>query len=52
MEFRYGWNGGNAFASKLRQLLSFGGVYVHEAVHVADAEAVDVVAGELLPLGS
>jgi hypothetical protein len=52
MELRHGRDSGNAFASKLRQLLSFGGVYVHEAIHVADAEALDAVLGKLLPLGS
>jgi len=52
MELRDGWNGGDAFAAQLRELLSLRCVYVHEAVHVADAEALDAVLGVLLPLGS
>jgi hypothetical protein len=42
----------NAVSPKLRQLLPFGCVYVDEAVHVADAESLHAVLGELLPLGS
>jgi len=42
----------NALAAQLRQLLAFCGVDIDEAVHVADAEALDVVLGVLLPLCS
>lgn len=52
MEFGYCRHSGNTLATQLRQLLSLAGVYIDKAVHVADAEALDVVAGELLPLGS
>ena len=42
----------DAFASKLRQLLAFSGVNIDEAVHIADAKALNTVLRELLPLGS
>lgn len=45
-------HGRDAFTAQLRQLLALGRVDVDEAVHVADAEALDAVAGELLPLGA
>lgn len=52
MEFGYRRHSGDALATQLRQLLSLACIHVDKAVHVADAEALDVVAGELLPLGS
>lgn len=42
---------GDAVAAQLRQLLAGGGVDVDEAVHVADAEALDAVLGGEVPLG-
>ena len=52
MELSHGRHGGDAFAAQLRQLLSVGGVDVDEAVHVADAEAVDRIGRVELPLGA
>lgn len=52
MELRDRRHGRDAIATQLRQLLPFRGVDVDEAVHVPDAEALDAVAGMLLPLRS
>jgi hypothetical protein len=52
MELRDGRYSRNAFATKLRQLLAFRGVDIDEAVHVSDAETLDVILRELLPLGT
>lgn len=40
------------FPTQLRQLLAFGRVDIDEAVHVADAQALDGVWGVELPLGA
>ena len=45
MEFGHGWHGGDALASELRKLLPFGRVYVHKAIHVANAEALNAILG-------
>lgn len=52
MELRDRRHGRDAIATQLSQLLPFRGVDVDEAVHVPDAEALDAVAGMLLPLCS
>ena len=43
-------HGRDAISAQLRELLTFGGVDIDKAVHVPNAEAVDAVAGVLLPL--
>ena len=50
MELRHRRNSRDAIPAQLRELLPFGGVEVHEAVHVADAEALHGVGGLGLPL--
>ena len=52
MELRHGRYGGDTIATQLRQLFAGSGVDVDEAVHVADAEALDGVSGTELPLGA
>lgn len=53
VELRHGRHGGDgALAAELRQLRPVRGVDVDEAVHVADAEAVDGVRGVEVPLGT
>lgn len=52
MELRDRRHGRDAVPAQLRQLLAFGCVDVDEAVHVADAEALDRVRGAQLPLGA
>jgi|TARA_R110002003_G_scaffold63_7_gene5851 hypothetical protein len=52
MEFGHRWHCSDAFASKLRQLLAFGGVNVDEAVHIANAESLYAILRILLPLCS
>lgn len=52
MELRNSRHRSDAIAAELGQLLSLGSVNVDEAVHVADAEPVDVVLRAELPLRS
>lgn len=52
MELRHGGDGGDGVAAELGQLVAAGGVDVDEAVHVADAEALDRGRGVELPLGA
>lgn len=50
MKLRHRRHSRDALAPQLSQLLSFRRVDVDEAVHVADAEALDGVRGVELPL--
>jgi hypothetical protein len=50
MKHRNSGNSRDTLSTKLRQLLPFRGVDVDEAIHVADAETLDVVARCELPL--
>lgn len=52
MKLRNGGHGRDALAAQLRHLLASPRVHVDEAVHVADAEALDAVRGLQLPLGA
>lgn len=52
MELRDRRHGRDAVPAQLRQLLAPGRVDVDEAVHVADAEALDRVRRAQLPLGA
>jgi hypothetical protein len=42
----------DTLAPQLSQLLSFRRVNINETIHIANAEALDVVLRRLLPLGS
>ena len=52
MELGHRRHSSDAIAAQLRQLLSLTSVDVDEAIHIADAETLYVVSGELLPLRS
>jgi hypothetical protein len=52
MKLRHRRHSRDAVATQLRQLLALGRVDIHEAVHVADAEALDAVLRVELPLGA
>ena len=52
MELRHRRYSCDSITAELRQLRAVSGVDIDEAVHVADAEALDVVGGEELPLGA
>jgi hypothetical protein len=52
MEFGHRRHRRNALPTELRQLLAFSSVDIDEAIHIADAEALNAVLGKLLPLGS
>lgn len=52
MELRNSRHSSDAITPELGQLLPLGGVDIDEAVHVADAEPVDVVPRVELPLRS
>lgn len=50
MELRHRRNSSNTITSELSQLLSIAGIYVYEAIHISNDEALDVVRGLELPL--
>lgn len=52
MELRDGRHSADALAAELGDLLPFARVDVDEAIHVADAEALDAVLRLQLPLSS
>jgi hypothetical protein len=52
MELCYRRYSCDSIATELCQLRAVGGIDVDEAVHVADAEALNIVGGEELPLSA
>lgn len=50
MELRHRRHSSDPITSELSQLLSIAGIYVYEAIHVSNDEALDIVRGLELPL--
>ena len=50
MELSYSRHRRDAIAAQLRQLLALRRVDIDEAIHVADAKALNAILRELLPL--